>query len=79
MEQNEKPNTIEQFYGILDLVLKFDLRDNPNGGTSSLGTSCLLKTKTKRWNCSDTGWWNCCETSLTSVSYYVCGLIPGKL
>jgi hypothetical protein len=43
MEQNEKPNTIEQFYGILDLVLKFDLRDNPNGGTYSLLEACYLK------------------------------------
>ena len=31
IEQDEKPNTVEQFYKILNLVFKFDLQDNPNG------------------------------------------------
>jgi hypothetical protein len=34
IEQDGKSTTImEPFYKILDLVFKFDLRDNPNGGT----------------------------------------------
>ena len=36
IEQNEKSNTMEPFYNILDLIFKFDLRNNPNGGTYSL-------------------------------------------
>jgi len=40
---NEKPDTMEQFYKILDLVFKFDLRDNPNGGTYSLLEAYYLK------------------------------------
>tara|TARA_B100000795_G_scaffold207539_1_gene161022 strand:+ start:2617 stop:3183 length:567 start_codon:yes stop_codon:yes gene_type:complete len=43
IEQNEKSNTIEPFYKILDLVFKFDLRDNPNGGTYSLLEAAYLK------------------------------------
>ena len=36
IEQDEETNTMGQLYKILNLVLKFDLRDNPNGGTYSL-------------------------------------------
>ena len=36
IEQNDKSNTMEAFYKIILLVFKFDLRDNPNGGTYSL-------------------------------------------
>ena len=43
IEQNEKSNTMEPFYKILDLVFKFDLRDNPNGGTYSLLEAGYLK------------------------------------
>ena len=43
IEQDEKPNTVEQFYKILNLVFKFDLRDNPNGGTYSLLEAGYLK------------------------------------
>ena len=34
---------MEPFYKILDLVFKFDLRDNPNGGTYSLLEAAYLK------------------------------------
>ena len=43
IEQNEKSNTMETFYEILKLVFKFDLRDNPNGGTYSLLYAAYLK------------------------------------
>jgi hypothetical protein len=43
IEHNEKTTTMEQFYKILNLVFKFDLRDNPNGGTYSLLEVAYLK------------------------------------
>ena len=43
IEQNEKTTTMEQFYKILNLVFKFDLRDNPNGGTYRLLVVGYLK------------------------------------
>ncbi len=43
IEQNEKPTIMEPFYKILDPVFKFDLRDNPNGGTYSLLEASYLK------------------------------------
>jgi len=36
---------MEPFYKVLDLVFKFDLRDNPNGGTYSLLEAAYLKLK----------------------------------
>jgi len=36
---------MRQLYKILNLVLKFDLRDNPNGGTYSLLEAAYLKLK----------------------------------
>ena len=36
IEQDEKTNTMGQFYKILSVVFRFDLRDNPNGGAYSL-------------------------------------------
>ena len=38
-------NIIEQLYKIINLVLKFDLPDNPNGGTYSLLEAAYLKLK----------------------------------
>ena len=43
IEQDEETNTMGQVYKILNLVLKFDLRDNPNGGTYSLLEVAYLK------------------------------------
>ena len=43
IEQNEKSTAMEPFYKILNLVFKFDLRDNPNGGTYSLLAASYLK------------------------------------
>ena len=43
IEQNEESNTMDTFYKILKHVFKFDLRDNPNGGTYSLLEAAYLK------------------------------------
>ena len=43
IEQDEETNNMGQLYKMLDLVLKFDLRDNPNGGTYSLLEVAYLK------------------------------------
>ena len=70
IEQDEKTNTMEQFYKILNLVFKFDLWDNPNGGTYSLLEVAYLKlTKDDGTPLTENA--HCCETSFTGISYYV--------
>ena len=43
-----------EIFEIINLVLNFDLRDNPNGGTYSLVQAAYLKFK-KGWSFFDTG------------------------
>ena len=55
IEQNEKTTTMEQFYKILNLVFKFDLRDNPNSGTYSLLEVGYYEVNTRRRKSFDRG------------------------
>ena len=55
IEHNEKTTTMEQFYKILNLVFKFDLRDNPNSGTYSLLEVGYYEVNTRRRKSFDRG------------------------
>jgi hypothetical protein len=65
---------MEQIWKILDLTLKFDLRDNPNGGTYSLIYAAYLK------RIQDSGVPLTKDDHISarrlsrSVSYHVCGI-----
>jgi hypothetical protein len=43
IEQSGELGVMENFYKIINIVFKFDLRDNPNGGTYSLLEVAYLK------------------------------------
>jgi len=43
-QQDNQPKAMKEIYKVINLVLKFDLRDNPNGGTYSLIQAAYLKT-----------------------------------
>ena len=40
---NQLEATMQEIFEILNLALKFDIRDNPNGGTYSLVYAAYLK------------------------------------
>ena len=44
-QQNNQLGAMEEIFKIVNLVLKFDLRDDPNGGTYSLLKAAYLKLK----------------------------------
>ena len=75
---NQLEATMQEIFEILNLALKFDIRDNPNDGTYSLVYAAYLKQRENNGIPSTQGEKNFCKTSLKGVSYHVCCLLPGQ-